>query len=157
MMLTFKEYVELVEAVAARYWFNTKTKKLVKIRAKYHDWEPVRNPEKFGLKPSQVVKFEADVDRNRDTIGGITKLMGPRGWVRVLVQNDTSWSIQSDTLPQAQDVAKALSKKHKDPTRLFIDYGNKSALLKVGQINDFIKTGKIIQRTEIGATMAMFR
>ncbi len=142
-----------------RFWFNSKTKKLVKVTADYHDWEPVKFPEKFGLKRSQVLEFETNVTSNQDNIGGIMKLMIANKWVRCIVQNYStpSWSIQSENLPQAAAAAKALLKKNQAPGRLFLDYGRQSAVLKDGQIEDFIKTGKIIQRTEIGATMARFR
>jgi len=166
-MLSFKQYLKeefperLVEfAKDERFWFNSKTKKLIKIAATYHDWEPVLSPEKFGLKQSQVEEFEAAVERGRDVIPGVQKLMRVRGWMRLLIQKSSAtltWSIQGETLSQVATAAKALSKKNESPGRLFIDYGRKSEVLLGGQIEDFIKTGKIIQRTEIGATMARFR
>ena len=165
-MLSFKQYLNecsrrLVEAAGdKRFWFSAKTKKLVKVTTTYHDWEPVKNPEKFGLKRSQVLEFEADVEDNQDNIGGVMKLMIAAKWVRIIIQHFTStgsWSIQSENLAQAAAAAKALSKKHEAPGRIFIDYGRKSAVLQGGQIDDFIRTGKIIIRTEIGATMARFR
>ncbi len=165
-MKSFKQYLDecsrwLVEASTdKRFWFNGKTKKLVKVTTKWHDWEVVNNPEKFGLKQSQVVEFEADVKRRTDVIGGIRRLMRLGGWRPVLIQiagGSPTWSIQAETLPEAAAAAKAMSKRNEDPHRIFLDYGRESAVLRGGQIDDFLKSGKIIQRTEIGATMARFR
>lgn len=165
-MLSFKQYLdecskELVEAAGdKRFWFNSRTKKLVKVTTMYHDHEPVKNPEKFGLKRSQVLKFEADVENGRDTIGGVHKLLISGKWVRIIIQHFTStgsWSIESETLPQAAAAVKTLIKKHDTPGRIFLDYGPKAAVLEGGQVEDFIRTGKIIIRTAIGATMARFR
>ncbi len=165
-MLSFKQYLNecskgLVEAAGdKRFWFNSRTKKLVKVTTMYHDHEPVKNPEKFGLKRSQVLKFEADIEKGRDTIGGIHKLLVAAKWVRIIIQHFTStgsWSIEAETLAQAGAAAKVLSTKHEAPGRIFLDYGRKSAVLQGGQIDDFIRTGKIIIRTEIGSTMARFR
>lgn len=166
-MLSFKQYLNesskgLIEGSGShRFWFNSRTKKLVKITTTYHDWAPVKNPEKFGLKRSQVVEFEPDVEANKDNIGGIMKLMIANKWVRCIIQHfgsTPSWSIEStEGLPQAHAATKALLKKNEFPGRLFIDYSRKSAVLQGGQIEDFVKTGKIIQRTKIGSTMAQFR
>ena len=165
-MLSFKQYLKecsrwLVEASTdKRFWFNGKTKKLVKVTAKWHDWEVVKNPEKFGLKQSQVFEFETDVKKRSDVIGGIRRLMRLGGWRPVLIQivgGASTWSIQAETLPEAAAAAKAMSKRNEDPDRIFLDYGRKSAVLRGGQIDDFLESGKIIQRTEIGATMARFR
>lgn len=165
-MKSFKQYLDecsrwLVEASTdKRFWFKPKTKKLVKVTTKWHDWEVVKNAEKFGLKQSQVFEFEADVKKRVDSIGGIRRLMRLAGWRPVLIQmsgGDPTWSIQAETLPEAAAAAKAMSKGNEDPHRIFLDYGRESAVLRGGQIDDFLKSGKIIQRTEIGATMARFR
>ena len=163
-MKTFKQFLEEIRLAEAstdkRFWFNGKTKKLVKVTTKWHDWEVVKNAEKFGLKQSQVFEFEPDVKKGIDAIGGIRRLMRLAGWRPVLIQIGTgapTWSIQAETLPEAAAAAKAMSKRNEDPGRIFLDYGRQSAVLRGGQIEDFIKTGKIIQRTEIGATMARFR
>jgi hypothetical protein len=165
-MLSFKQYLKewsnrLVEASTdKRFWFHGKTKKLVKVTTKWHDWEVVKNAEKFGLKQSQVFEFEADVKRRVDVIGGIRRLMRLAGWRPVLIQigtTATTWSIQAESLPEAAAAAKAMSKRNEDPGRIFLDYGRASAVLQGGQIDDFLKSGKIVQRTEIGATMARFR
>ena len=165
-MLSFKQYLNecsrwLVEASTdRRFWFHSKTKKLVKITAKWHDWGVIENPEKFGLKQSQVFEFEAEMKKGVDAIGGIRRLMRIGGWRPLLIQRigaKPAWSIQAETLPEAHEATKALLKKNVFPVRIFIDYGRKSAVLQGGQIEDFIRTGKIIQRTEIGATMARFR
>jgi len=159
-MLSFKQYLKEGSG-SHRFWYNSRTKKLVKVTETYHDWEPVKHPEKFGLKRSQVVEFEPDVEANRDNIGGIMKLMIAAKWVRCIIQHfgsEPSWSIESPQgLPPAHAATKALLKRNEFPGRLFIDYGRESAVLKGGQIEDFVKRGKIIQRTEIGRTMAQFR
>ncbi len=158
-MLSFKEY--LVErSDDKRFWFNSRTKKLVPVTAEYHDWEPVKNPEKFGLKRSQVLEFEADVEDNQDRIDGIKKLMRAGKWVRIIIQffsSKPSWSIDAETLPQVSAAIKTLLKKHQSPGVLVLDHGPKSILLQDGQVDDFIKTGKLVKRTEIGSTMARFR
>ena len=166
-LLSFKQYLKecsswLVEASTdKRFWFHTKSKKLVKVTAKWHDWEVVKNAEKFGLKQSQVFEFEADVKRNVDVIGGIRRLMRIGGWRPLLIQIGTggpTWSIATDTLPEAAAAAKAMSKRNEHPGRIFLDYGRESAVLLGGQIDAFLNTGKIVvQKTEIGRTMAQFR
>ena len=167
MMLSFKQYLkehcpeQLVElSTDKRFWFSSKTKKLVLVTTTYHDWEPVKNPEKFGLKRSQVLEFEADVEDNQDRIDGIKKLMRAGKWVRIIIQHfsaKATWSIDAGTLPQAVVAMKTLLKKHESPGMLVLDHGPKSILLQGGQIDDFVKTGKLIKRTEIGSTMARFR
>ncbi len=166
-LLSFKEYLkeyfkQLIEASTdKRFWFHTKSKKLVKVTAKWHDWEVVKNAEKFGLKQSQVFEFEADVKRNVDVIGGIRRLMRIGGWRPLLIQITTgapTWSIAAETLPEVAAAAKALSKRNEHPGRIFLDYGRKSVVLRGGQIDAFLDTGKIVvQKTEIGRTMAQFR
>ncbi len=166
-LLSFKQYLKecsrwLIEASTdKRFWFHTKSKKLVKVTAKWHDWEVVKNAEKFGLKQSQVFEFEADVKRNVDVIGGIRRLMRIGGWRPLLIQITTgapTWSIAAETLPEVAAAAKALSKRNEHPGRIFLDYGRKSVVLRGGQIDAFLDTGKIVvQKTEIGRTMAQFR
>ncbi len=166
-LLSFKQYLKecsswLVEASTdKRFWFNTKSKKLVKVTAKWHDWEVVKNAEKFGLKQSQVFEFEADVKRGRDVIGGVRRLMRIGGWRPLLIQITTgapTWSIAAETLPEVAAAAKALSKRNEHPGRIFLDYGRESVVLRGGQIDAFLNTGKIVvQKTEIGRTMAQFR
>ena len=154
-LMSFKEFI--IEASAEkRYWFNVKTKNLVKVTEAWHDWGPISRPEVFGLKPAQVKEFVRSMDRGNDMIDGVGALMRRRSWVRVSA-SFREWNIRATTLIKAAAAAKALSKKHGTPKRLFLDAGNISKLLMDGEIDDFIKTGKIIKRTEIGSTMARFR
>jgi len=157
-LLSFKEYVSMTESIGTetRYWFHVKTKKLVKVTEKWHDWAPIGRPEVFGLKPSQVEKFKRPMDRGDDIISGVSTLMGAQGYIRLAAARG-EWNIRSGTLSQAAAGIKALSKKHPTPPRLFLDAGSTSKMLVNGEIDDFIKTGKIIKRTEIGSTMARFR
>ena len=158
-MLSFKQYLAEL-STDKRFWFSSKTKKLVPVTTTYHDWEPVKNPEKFSLKRSQVLEFEADVEDNQDRIDGIKKLMRAGKWVRIIIQRfgrRPSWSIDAETLPQVAAAVNALLKKHESPQTLVLDHGPKSIILQDGQVDDFIETGKIIKRTEIGSTMARFR
>ena len=158
MILSFKEYVSMTESMGAetRYWFHVKTKKLEKITEKYHDWAPVGRPERFGLKPDQVARFKKPMDRGMDIIPGVQTLMSKQGYIRLSAARG-EWNIRAGTLPQAAAGARAMGKKHPTPPRLFLDAGSTSKMLVNGEIDDFIKTGKIIKRTEIGSTMARFR
>ena len=164
-LLTFKEYVAMTEAFGTglkgqskRYWFNFKSKKLVQVTEKWHDWGPVSRPEAFGLKPTQVEKFQGAMKRGADIIQGVDTFMVKNGFIRCAAGH-TEWSIRGQTIAQAGLCAKALSKKHTNPLNIYIDYnrGEDSTTVEPDQIEDFIKTGKIIQRTEIGSTMARFR
>ncbi len=161
-LLSFKEFVEIAEGSliepshATRYWFHVKTKKLVKVTEKWHDWAPIGRPEAFGLKPDQVQKFQMAMDRGADIIKGVATLMGSKGYIRLSAERG-EWIIRSGTLSQAAAAAKAMSKKHPAPKRLYMDAGSISKMLVAGEITDFIKTGKIVQRTEIGSTMARSR
>ena len=103
-MLSFKQYLNecsrwLVEASTdRRFWFHSKTKKLVKITAIWHDWGVIENPETFGLKQSQVFEFEAEMKKGVDAIGGIRRLMRIGGWRPLLIQRigaKPAWSIQA--------------------------------------------------------------
>lgn len=155
-LLSFKEFMT-EESQSKRYWYHVKTKNLVKVTEAWHDWGPVSRPEAFGLKPDQIKEFVKSMDRGRDIIDGVADLMRRRGWVRASAMR-AEWAIRATTLPKAAATAKALSKKHPTPKRLFLDAGSSiSIMLADGEIDDFIKTGKIIKRTEIGATMARFR
>lgn len=156
-LLSFKEYVDMAEASQSRrYWFHVKSKKLVQVTETWHDWGPVGRPSAFGLKDSEVEEFQTAMDRGRDIINGLADLMTRKGWVRCSVMRD-EWAIRANTLAKGGATAKALSKGNKTPKRLYLDAGNVSMLLMDGEIDNFIKTGKIIKRTDIGATMARFR
>jgi len=156
-LLSFKEYVELAESSqGTRYWFHVKTKKLVKVTEAWHDWAPVGRPEKFGLTPAQVQKFERPMERGMDIIPGVATLMTKQGFIRLSATRN-EWNIRAGTLAQAAAGAKAMGKKHATPPRLFLDYASTSKMLVKGEIDDFIKIGKIVKRTEIGSTMARFR
>jgi len=156
-MLSFKEYVLMTEATQSRrYWFHVKTKKLVKVTERWHDWAPIGRPEAFGLKASQVEKFKPAMDRREDIIHGVAALMTRQGYIRVSASFN-EWDIRAGTLAQAAAAGTAMAKKHKIPPRLFLDAGSTSKMLVRSEIEDFIKTGKIVKRTEIGRTMARFR
>ncbi len=156
-MLSFKEYVLMTEAAQERrYWFHVKTKKLVKVTEKWHDWAPISRPEAFGLKDSQVEKFKASMKRGRDIIDGVADIMRRQGYIRASASFN-EWNIRAGTLAQAAAAGTAMAKKHRIPPRLFLDAGSTSKMLVRTEIDDFIKTGKIVQRTEIGSTMARFR
>ena len=155
-LLSFKEFIAEAATGETQYWFHIKSKKLVQVTERWHDWGPVSRPEAFGLKPEQVEEFQTAMDRGRDIINGVSDLMTRRGWVRCSAIG-IEWAIRATTLDKGAATAKALSKKHKMPKRLFLDAGNVSMMLMDGEIDDYIKTGKIIKRTEIGSTMARFR
>ncbi len=154
-LLSFKEFMT-EESQSKRYWYHDKTNKLVQVTEAWHDWGPVSRPEAFGLKPAQIKEFVKSMDRGRDIIDGVADLMRRRGWVRASAMR-AEWAIRATTLVKGAATAKALSKKHPTPKRLFLDAGNVSMMLEGGEIDDFIKTGKIVKRTEIGSTMARFR
>jgi len=157
-LLSFKEYVEMAEAYkkSKLYWFHVRSKKLVPVTEDWHDWGPVSRPEAFGLKHSQVMRFEGPMERGNDIIDGVADLMSRAGWVRCSARQH-EWSIRSKTIADAGITAKALSKKHPNPLNIYVDHGSDSTVLQPDQIADFIKTGKIVTRTEIGSTMARFR
>ena len=156
-LLSFKEFIA-EDAQSKRYWFNFKSKKLVRVTETWHDWGPVTRPEAFGLKRAQIEKFEGPMAKGADIIQGVGTFMGKNGWIRCSAQKH-EWSIRSQTLAQAGLCAKALSKKHPNPKNMFIDFnhGEDSMVVQPEQVEDFIKTGKVVTRTEIGATMARFR
>ena len=167
-MLSFKQYLNectqpLVEVASEkRFWYSSKKNKFVAGLKGFHDWQVIRNPTKFGLKKSDVEKFEKLMKAGDDTITGIRRLMFAAGWVRITMEffsgGDIGWSLQSKNLTQAHAAAKKLDKTQPVlPNIIFIDYGNKSEDLRFNQITTFLKTGSITRQTEIGRTMAQFR
>ena len=157
-LLTFKEFVLTEASQGKRYWFSLRSKKLVQVTEEWHDWGPVSRPTAFGLKQADVEDFVGPMEQGKDIIDGVADIMTRKGWIRCSVLHRTEWSIRSKTIAEAGVCAKALSKKHPNPLNIFLDHGSDSTVLQPGQqIEDFIKTGKIVTRTEIGTTMARFR
>ena len=158
---------ELDEAMGSiKGWFDTKRNKLVEILAgdKYHDWAPINSPARFGLKPADIAPFVADMEKGRDEIFALQDFMLDRGWAKILQFKSSdriTWNIAAIKLSQVHKAALGMQKHFRTTaTSLFIDstsLPSRGASLYDNQIIDFLKRGKIIQRTEIGSTMARFR
>lgn len=152
-MLSFKEY--LVEALrTGTFWHNAASNKLVEVRGSDGSHaNAVRNrPEEFDLKQSDIAK----IDAGRRAVD-IVKLMKTNRWSRVVV-GPAEWNIETKNLRFAWKTAVALDKKFPRPeSRIVIATDSKDEFLEGSQIRTFIKTGRVIKQTEIGATMARFR
>ncbi len=147
-------------------WFDTKRNRLVENLAGdvNHDWAPINSPARFGLKPSDVAPFVAEMKAGRDEIFALQDFMLDRGWAKILQfknSNRITWNISAIKLSQVHKAALGMQKHFRTiPTSLFIDSTSlptRGASLQDNQVTDFLKRGKIVQRTEIGATMARFR
>ncbi len=164
-MLSFKQYLN--EALGTtRAWYDTKKNRIVELLPNdvNHDWAPIKNPARFGLKPADVAPFVEDMESGEDEILDLSKLMLKKGWARIMQWEDStgiSWNISANKLKQVHKAALAMEKHFRTtPATLYIDSASLprgGTFLEDNQIADFLKRGKIIKRTEIGRTMARFR
>jgi len=147
-------------------WFDTKRNRLVENLAGdvNHDWAPINSPARFGLKPSDVAPFVGSKELGYDEIPELQKFMFKRGWAKILHwkgAGTSTWNIAATTLKQVHKAALAMEKHFRmTPVSLYIDVdtmATRGASLRDNQITDFLSRGKIVQRTEIGSTMARFR
>ena len=158
----FKLLTEASISTVVKWWYNIKGNKFVKVDTRQetnHDWAPIVFPERFGLKNSNVVKFRGDMERGNEEIEGIRKLMFAKGWARASVVGAT-FMAEAKTLEDATAVLRALVKKlPRDPDVIFADYaqgptqpgGGRFINLTGIQIRTFIKTGKVAQKSKLGA------
>ncbi len=148
-------------------WFDTKRNRVVENLAAdiNHDWSPINSPARFGLKPSDVAPFVGSKELGYDEIPELQDFMLKKGWTKFLQWKGAgteTWNIAGRTLAQVHKTALAMQKHFRGtPVSLYIDVSTGSptrgASLRDNQITDFLKRGKIVQRTEIGSTMARFR
>ncbi len=147
-------------------WFDTKRNRLVENLAGdvNHDWAPINNPARFGLKPADVAPFVGSKDLGYDEIPELNEFMLKRGWAKILQwkgAGTVTWNISAMKLSQVHKTALGMQKHFRTtPVSLYIDVDSmatRGASLRDGQVADFLKRGKIVKRTEIGSTMARFR
>lgn len=148
-------------------WYDTKRNKLVENLAAdvNHDWAPINSPARFGLKPADVAPFIGSMELGYDEIPELQNFMLKRGWAKILRWKGAgteTWNIAARTMSQVHKAALGMQKHFRGtPVSLYIDVATgtptRGASLRDNQITDFLKRGKIVQRTEIGSTMARFR
>ena len=165
-MLSFKQY--LGEAIRGqdKWWYNTKTRKAVKIKTDFHDQAVAENPEKFGFtKDFLATKLrltikQFDLKGKDEIIPALDHILVGKGW------NLITWSrgikqltVRGDDFSDMQKSVKwFLNKIDASPDSVIID-SNKTDFHKLhgSQIDRFSKTGKVGGQTDIGSTMARFR
>ena len=128
-------------------WYNTKKNKFVKItRTEQHVDAVLNRPGDFGLKKTNIEKFD-DPDSPDDS--GLINFMKQKGWVRIVAAKQ-SWDIEANNLDQASKAAQAMDKKFIRPKEIILELPkNDFNLLKNNQILAFIKTGKIVQLSQV--------
>lgn len=160
----FRDHVELGEAIKqTKGWFDTKKNKLVELLARdiNHDWAPINNPARFGLKRSDVAEFEEDMNDGQDEIFDLSDLMLSKGWVKLSQWEgigDITWNLNGAKLNQVHKAALGMQKKFRlDPDRIFIDFGptgprtpaGKFETLTGNRVKTFLRTGKIVKLSKL--------
>ena len=149
-----------------KWWYNTKTRKVVKIKTDFHDQAVAENPEKFGFtKDFLATKLrltikQFDLKGKDEIIPALDHILVGKGW------NLITWSrgikqltVRGDDFSDMQKSVKwFLNKIDASPDSVIID-SNKTDFHKLhgSQIDRFSKTGKVGGQTDIGSTMARFR
>lgn len=160
MMLSFKEYLNEELTNIPKWWYNTKTRKAVKVVRDFHIQQVFSTPEAFGLTQDDLLRMAPKNFRLRDRIPAIAKPLRKQGWVEV------TWTKKVNTaILRAENDAFArktlnwfLQKINPNPKGITIARPEGSDFLRGDtKITAFAKTGKVIKQTEIGATMARFR
>ena len=186
-MKTFNDYITEEPSFRKKGWANIKSGKIVlwnfrgrSIRP-YHTEYVTNNPKEFfpggeeellrkfadanGFEPddietqsmwSDLVKGKVDRDSNLDSI------MNFAGWFRV-VFDEGLCSIETQTTAEGRKVAKIIDKNipWKRIESLYVydkgHFDSATELHSEGDLQSYIKTGRVPKRTEIGSTLAMFR
>jgi len=164
MMLTFKQFVAEEISNIPKWWYNTKTRKPVRVLRDFHIQQVFSTPERFGLTKDDVSKFAKDI-RLRDRIEKLAKPLRKAGWAEVTwLKRPNTVIIRAENNGVAQKTLDWFLKQVKadprfeNPNEVTIQRPEGSdRLLNNIQIKAFAKTGKVIKQTEIGATMARFR
>ena len=171
-LAAFRDHVELDEAITSVWWYNSRTKKSVKVTGKFFIHADVieQDPEKLGLTDKDVLSMSGAKKNDlatRDFYSDkLADLLKKRGWAELsLTENVTSRgkdeaNIRTNSNREAQGALKwILNTFRPSLERVFISNikAPKNVVLQGGQIDQFAKTGKVTQLTDIGRTMARFR
>lgn len=159
-MLTFKEYLKEEIANIPKWWYNTKARKAVKVSGDFHIQQVFRTPEAFGLTEDDLAKFDPKVVRLRSRIAAIAGPLRRKGWVEVTwLKRPNTVVLRAENNNFGQKTLDWFLKKVNATPRVatIVRPDGSDRLTTPTKITAFAKTGKIIQQTEIGATMARFR
>ena len=166
-MLSFKEYITLNEGFRKAWWYNTRTKKSVKVSIIHADVIE-QTPEKLGLTDKDIISVggkKNDLPTRDFFSDELAELLKRKGWAEVSLTTNIGSrgtdeaNIRTESRREAKETLKWILKTfNPNLERVFISNKKtpKNINLQSGQIEAFIKTGRV-QRTEIGATMARFR
>ena len=159
-LLTFKQFVAEEIANIPKWWYNTKTRKAVKVFRDFHIQQVFTSPDKFGFTPEDLERLAPKDFKLRDRIEKLAKPLRKAGWTEVtwLKRPDTVL-IRAENNGMGQKTLDWFLKKVKaDPKLVTIQRPEGSdRLTSDTQITTFAKTGRIVRQTEIGATMARIR
>ena len=154
----------LDEGFRLAWWYNVNTKKFIEVAGRFSTHSDVifAAPEKLGL-----TEKDTRTSSGRPVDPDVTvKLLKKRGWAELsLTENVTSRgqdeaNIRTNSNREAQGALKwILNTFRPSLERVFISNlkSPKNVILQGGQIDQFVKTGKVTQLTDIGRTMARFR
>lgn len=159
-MLSFKAYLEEELTNIPKWWYNTKTRKAVKVTRDFHIQQVFSTPEAFGLTQDDLLRMAPKNFRLRDRIPAIAKPLRKGGWVEVTWTKRLNTALfRADNNNFAQKAVNWYLKKiNASPRGISLVRPEGSDFLKTdAKITAYAKTGKVIQQTEIGATMARFR
>ncbi len=162
--INLARYLEEELTNIPKWWYNTKTRKAVRVARDFHIQQVFSTPEKFGLTKDDVEKFSKDI-RLRDRIEKLAKPLRKAGWTEVTwLKRPNEVMIRAENNGLAQKTLAWFLKQVKadprfdNPNLVTIQRPEGSDRLTNNiQITAFAKTGKVIRQTEIGATMARFR
>ncbi len=163
-MLTFKEYFMLSEAnkFFPKWWYNSKTGKVVVVKTGFHIQQVVATPKVFGLTEKDVATARPTGPKRDAKDVSLESRLKEIGWV------DVTWSVRIKVLTLRGRDNKAVQKalkwfidKIEVPSEVDILFatsgGHDTTGLLGPQIDAFAKTGRVTKQTEIGSTMARFR
>ena len=162
-MLSFKQFItEARSRPFLKWWYNSKTRKVVKVDFPLHLQQVVATPKPFGLTEKDVFTPASTGPKREAKNFQIEQRLKEAGWV------DVTWSIRIKRLT-IRGLNNTISKKAlkwfidkievPDKVEIVNGVGTSHAAfpLEGSQIDAFAKTGTVIKLTDIGATMARFR
>lgn len=159
-MLSFKQYLEEEIANIPKWWYNTKTRKAVKVSGDFHIQQVFRTPEAFGLTKDDLAKFDPKIVRLRGRIAAIAGPLRRKGWVEVSwLKRPNTVVLRAEKNNFGQKTLDWFLKKINPTPKIatIVRPEGSDRLTTPAKITAFAKTGKVIQQTEIGAAMARFR
>ncbi len=165
-LLSFKEYLnenygQLDELTnIPKWWYNTKTRRAIKITSDFHIQQVFSTPAEFGLTQDDLLRLAPKNFRLRDVIPAIAKPLRKKGWVEVTwLKKPNTAVFRAENNDFAQKTLNWYLKKiNASPKSITVRRPEGTDFLKSDvKITAFAKTGRVIQQTEIGATMARFR